>query len=411
MKKSLIILSSVLIIVTNAYALDKVKISGYATAAGGYISDRTVGASFFSPTPGHDGYTDEDIKFQPDSVAGLQVSSRIADNMTVTVQLVAQFDNDQGAVGLDWAYVNYELTDDLIIQAGRFVPQLFLYSNTVNVGFTYLWITPPSEVYDQAPMRYTDGVNFLLDHTFSNDVTVEASLYASNVSQDINFAGELFPSKFENFIGGSASISNEYIKLRAAYVQTDMSSTLNGASPAASFLATAGNLANPGLDNIDGIKADGAKGKFSTVGLTIDVADIIVIGEYTVRNIKDSIFTEDTVSYYGTLGYRMGNFTPHITYSVLETDFKDSNEPVYLLDPIAGTSVLAGTVGAIRSSISTDTETVTVGLRYEINSKAALKFEYQNVNASPQEITAPAFFSTREDSSANLYKIALSVIF
>ena len=154
---------------------------------------------------------------------------------------------------------------------------------------------------------------------------------------------------------------------------------------------------------------------FSTVGLTLDVADIIVIGEYTVRNIKDSIFTEDTISYYGTLGYRMGNFTPHVTYSVLETEFRDSNAPVFNTNPNTNTNptpnVPIATVGFFRSALSTDSETVTAGLRYEINSKTALKLEYQNLNKSPQETDPRNGQLTREETHAELYKIALSVIF
>ena len=416
MKKILVLLSSALVLVTSSYALDSVRISGYATAAGGYISDSSVGATNFNSDPGHDGYAEESLKFQPDSVAGLQISSRVADDVTVSMQLVGQFENETGSIELEWAYINYELSDDFTIQAGRFVPQVFLYSNTVNVGFTYLWITPPSEVYDQAPIRYTDGANLLLDHTFSNDVTLEASVYASNVSQDIVFAGQSFPSKYENLLGAAASISNEYFKLRVGHMQTKMSTSLNDSASFGPLVAGPGNLTNPGLDNTDGIKSDDAEGRFSSVGLTMDVADIIVIGEYTVRNIKDSAFTEDTTSYYGTLGYRMGNFTPHITYSVLETEFKDSNDALVLsiVDPITGTvttSPTFATVGSFRSALSTDSETVALGLRYDLNSKTALKFEYQNINKSPQEIDFTTGASIHDETSAELYKIALSVIF
>ena len=416
MKKVFVLLSSVLVLVTSSFALDKVRISGYATAAGGYISDSSVGATTFNSDPGHDGYAEESLKFQPDSVAGLQISSRIADDVTVSMQLVGQFENETGSIELEWAFVNYELSDDFTIQAGRFVPQIFLYSNTINVGFTYLWITPPSEMYAQAPMRYTDGANLLLNHTFSNDMTIEASAYASNVSQEIVFAGQTFPSKYENFFGGSASISNEYFKLRASHIEVEMSTSLNSSTSIGPLVAGPGNLANPGLDNTDGIKSDSVDGSFSSIGLTMDVADVIVIGEYAVRNIKDSAFTEDSASYYATLGYRMGNFTPHVTYSVLETEFKDSSVPLALsmIDPITQVVTTSGqiaTVGSFRSALSTDSQTVAVGLRYDLNSKTALKFEYQNITKTPQEIDFTTGASIHNETSADLYKIALSVIF
>ncbi|MDF1880310.1 hypothetical protein JHD50_03155 [Sulfurimonas sp. MAG313] len=409
--KKIIFLCLILLFTLNTYAFDKVRISGFATAAGGYITDKEVGANSLFPSPGHDGYADDKVEFQPDSLAGLQISSRIADDVSVTVQMVGRFENEGSAVQLEWAYINYDLTDDFTIQAGRFRPEVYLYSSTLDIGYTFLWITPPSEVYSQAPMTYTDGVNLLLDHTFSNDMTIEASVYGSNVKKDIFFRGAVFPSTFKNLIGANFTLSNEYFRLHAGYAQTQMSSTLNDISPAGAFLAGAGNLNNPGIDNVEGLKVDDARGEFAGIGLTIDIADIILIGEYATRNLANTLFREATKSYYGTLGYRIGDFTPHVTYAAVDTSFKNSNAPVFLVDPITGTPTPVGTVGLFRSGLATDSVTLTAGLRYEINSKTALKLEYQKLSKSPEEINLLDNTLAYEKTNADLYKIALSVIF
>ena len=396
MKKKLLLCSVLFVFASSAFANDSINVSGFATIAGGYIDDNTVGANSISKTPGHAGYSSEKIEFQPDSLAAIQISSRLTDDMSVTVQMIGRFSDEEAEVNLEWAYINYDLFDGVTVQAGRFRPAVYLYSNTLDIGFSYLWIAPPSEVYSQVPMTYTDGLNLLFSHTFENDMTLEASIYASNVNTDLSVSGQKIPFKFNNLIGTEFTLGNDYFKLRAGYAKTELNAELstlgiNDTLPVSIFQA---------------LNLQDASGTFSSLGITVDYKNIIFIGEYAARIIEDSVFTEETASYYTTLGYRMGSLTPHVTYSAIENTYNKSS-----LITGAGAIVDAtvnGQINAARSAQATDSNTLTVGMRYDLNPRACLKFEYQKINKTPQDVQLVPF---EQETDANLYNVALNVIF
>ena len=272
MRKNFLVLMTILAVSINSNAFDDVKVSGFATAAGGYISDRTVGATQAniqtnpnrdnSSYQGHDGYNEEYVQFQPDSVAALQISSRIAEDVSMTIQMVGRFQDDEAEVNLEWAYVNYDISEGSTLQLGRFRPSLYLLSNTLDVGYTYLWITPPSEVYGGAPISYADGANLLMNHTFENDVTIEAAAFYANVNQDLAISGQTLPSKFHYMAGIDASISNDYFKLRAGYMKTKISIDTTAFD---GYEAGIPSLTDP-ISETAGLQIEESDGSFASVG-------------------------------------------------------------------------------------------------------------------------------------------------
>jgi predicted porin len=97
-----------------------------------------------------------------------------------------------------------------------------------------------------------------------------------------------------------------------------------------------------------------------SAGLSWDVNNFVGYTEYVTRDISETqmegIFP-DQDAWYVTLGYRMGNFLPHITFANSEAD------------PVANPAANQG--------VSQDS--VTLGLRYEINNSATFKFEVQSI--------------------------------
>jgi len=79
------------------------------------------------------------------------------DNMGATVQLIAQNDEVGDDIRMEWGYVSYDVNDEIRMLIGRVRPALFLYSDYLDVGYAYNWITPPSEVYAQENISNLDG--------------------------------------------------------------------------------------------------------------------------------------------------------------------------------------------------------------------------------------------------------------
>ena len=63
---------------------------------------------------------DDDILFSPESMIGLQGQALISDNFRGTLQVVGKGGNDDYNAQVEWAYVSYDVTNDLTVNAGRF---------------------------------------------------------------------------------------------------------------------------------------------------------------------------------------------------------------------------------------------------------------------------------------------------
>jgi|TARA_R110002167_G_scaffold101513_2_gene264333 hypothetical protein len=82
----------------------------------------------------------------------------IADSLgsTITGQLVARGENDFDAK-FEWAYISYQVSDNLSVSAGRLRQPFFKYSASQDVGYSYHWIAPPLAVHDVG-VSNIDGV-------------------------------------------------------------------------------------------------------------------------------------------------------------------------------------------------------------------------------------------------------------
>ena len=114
----------------------------------------------------------------------------------------------------------------------------------------------------------------------------------------------------------------------------------------------------------------------------------------------DETVAPDVSSYYAMLGYRIGDFTPNYTYAVADSDMEFGD---------TGTSA-DGVINTMRASLLDDRVSHTIGLRYEVNSAAALKLEY-NMATATSSAYAGGTTLTETDEDINTYRIALNVIF
>jgi hypothetical protein len=390
MKKSLLSLIAIGVLASTAATASEVRTSGFINIVGG-VNDKNGDNDPINedkdPINGYDNQYD----FQQDSLAAIQFSTNIADNMGATIQLIAQKSEVGDDIRMEWGYVSYDLNDEIRILAGRVRPSLFLYSNYLDVGYAYTWITPPSEVYYQAQITNLDGVN--ASYTLElDDSTISLNVYGGNSTGD-----KLNPSDsttlnfdYDNVVGAELAFSNDFMKLRAGYTAAHVTNTN---SP------VAGSPLEPYLGFTDSAAA------FYGAGLSIDWEDILFATEYIVRDMDETV-APDVQSYYAMIGYKIGDFTPSYTYAVADSDMEFEDVPGSLPD---GTPIKSAINGA-RAGQLDDRTTHTIGLRYDLNSAAAIKAEY-----SMSTITTSAYAGgtslTETDEDVNTIRVALNVVF
>ncbi len=207
----------------------KVRISGFASVTGGKILSSS--GDGFSPDPetpapiyladwsNYGVYTNR-FSLRPESHAGIQAIVSFSDEFRFTGQAVIRAVDWKPE--LTWAYLSYDLTPKLEIQAGRKRIPLYYYSDFQDVGYSLAWVSAPPELYGWDATNYNGGSlrfkTILGGASFSSSVfggseTVKESRYMRSVGQrhtDVTWGG---------IHGVDAEVSKDWLTVRGVYVE------------------------------------------------------------------------------------------------------------------------------------------------------------------------------------------------
>lgn len=366
-------------VASSAQAAD-VRINGFSSIVGGMTVkegktiDRLTGdpaKATFDAEPVTEGTYDDNLSFKPDSIYGLQFTADLGNKLKVVGQVTGAGGEDFEAE-VSWAYISYDLTPTVTLQGGRQRLPLFLYSDYLDVGYAYHWIRVPTvlaagalDTFEGAKISWTPTVG---DWTYRTEVFGGAgNEYVGAIESETNF---------DNILGTTFKASNDWLQLRASYMQADA--------------YTEGEYNEVLRDEEDEISSKNNPNQYSFwgVGAQANLGDGFIVAEYT-NSETDRIVgyqytppeTDDNPNptaqdvqgfyegngWYISAGYRIGDFTPHITYA-------ESNEKRKTINFQDGFDVASAEW--------------TIGLRWDFHPSAALKAEY----------------TTRSDESDKTYK-------
>lgn len=352
MMKKALVASCIAALLGTPWAHADVKINGFASVKAGLTSGSDE--SLF-------GYTD-DIDFENESLFAVQLSSDLGDKLSVTAQLLAKGANDFDA-DFAWAFLSYQLTDSVRINAGRIRIPFYKYSDYLDVGFAYDWMRTPRAVYD-VQFDTMDGIS--LYHTsLIGDWTSNIQLVAGAFDGEITVEGQKSASQAKDILGGAWELSNDWFNARIAYFQADLTinavalNPLLGALNQFGFGTVASNLA-----------FDNDSGTFFGLGFGIDRNDWVVNAEYTEIRV-DNTFMADRDAYYVSVGHRFGAFTPFVSY---EKDDDTPQRQIYASIPNQ-VPLKPLVVGFVEQQYS-DMDTWNLGVRYDFHPSAAFKVQY-----------------------------------
>jgi len=320
----------------NNYASADINFSGFASFNAGKVLSGTgvpqfdVPPSFLADYPVVSIY-DEDISFKPESLFGLQVRADLTDGLSATAQIVSRGANDF-ETKFEWAYLSYELNDSWTIQAGKKRLPLFYYSDFFDVGYAYVWMRPPADTYTWQIFNY-NGINALYSGDWG-DWSVSGNIYAGSEDDSHNkLLGEFFFFEetreiWKDIVGGVLQVNRDWLELRLTVMTYENERYIGGEQ-----VLFSGETS--------------VSGSFYGLAANLDFDNIFILTEFNTLD-ADSKFE----TYMLTLGYRIDDFTPYLSYSAFEqTDEVDGE----------------------------DHNTTSVGLRWDFHPSAAFKVQYDKV--------------------------------
>ena len=366
MKTKLAFLTAASLLAAPAFA--EIQINGFANLIGGMTLDDDEAVYDY----------DSDFTFDPASVFGLQVRGDVSDKLSATAQLVGRGSDDYDA-SFEWAYMTYVVNNNVSISAGRIRLPLFKYSASLDVGYSYHWLTPPDSVYG-IDFNNIDGVR--LDYsTYSGDWEYGAQFTVGRVQADTFISGTPAELELENVVAVSFEATRDWFSARTLFargtttaVNEDFDTFVAGMGQFGAFIPSATAAA-------EGFSVNEDSGTFFEIAIDIDKYDWFIGAEFTKTEVDDAIIASDE-AWYVTAGMRFGKFTPHITYEVEEADNADQVGLVAGLPSMidTGDAVTDATWSAIYQAATgiaadqaQDTSAVTLGLRYDVEPGFAVK--------------------------------------
>ncbi|VAW54286.1 hypothetical protein MNBD_GAMMA05-776 [hydrothermal vent metagenome] len=422
MKKQVNLLATAILTVLASSSAQAIQFDGFMTVGAAKIADIDDAdkGNVYIGGLGDRGISD-DLSFERDTRFGLQISSDITDDMSVVAQILGLGDDGNFNAIIEWAYIDYKITDTASIHAGKIKQPVYLVNDYVEVGYAYPWIRPPQEVYlVNNPLNTVNGIELLLQFPVGPGTLSFQPYLGSNRDDIPNAQGAFFEA--ENIYGMDVKYSGRGYTAHASNFRCDVK--------------TFGSFAVPDTNNVLGqdlvVNLNGVGNcNVTAVGFNLDLANVIVYAEWTERTTDEELSRAfgDTEAYYLTLGYRFGKFMPHITFASIEGEASTvgigsnggaitapaGNPPLQLGPPGSPTS--------LNFPVQIQTS-VTAGLRYEVNDSAALKVEYQiiDVEQDTAELTAAnqgfnyGLFNTDfsrlgPQDKVGIFSVALDVIF
>ena len=344
--------------------------SGFGTVGLVHSSEDQADFSSSITKPNGAGYS-HSWSADVDSLIGAQLSARITPRLSAVLQLIAEQNYDSSyRPHVEWANLQYLLTPDFSVRFGRTVLPTFLFSGTRKVGYTYPWVRPPLEVYSRVPVTASDGVDASYRRHIG-DFTHRIQANYGKAKQTLPHDGGTV--KAEQAWGITYSVEYHAATVHLAYQRP----TLNLGSVKALFDGFRA-FGPQGIAIADKYDVDNKPLSIIAAGATYDPGKWFVTAEWA--HTRNHSFLGNGTGWYASGGYRLGKFTPYLTYARATADnLSDPGLDLSVLPPpLVGTA--AGLNAALNGLLSQKTvqDTVSIGGRWEWTRSAAVKLQFDH---------------------------------
>ena len=281
----------------NAQAQDAdkfISLSGFGTAGvvhsslnrGDYVTD--------SYEPKGAGNTDA-TSAVVDSKFALQSDFHLYGGLSAVVQVVIRPHPDGSySPKIEWANVKYAVTSDLSVRLGRTALPVFMASETRLVGFANPSARTPIETYAQFPVSNADGIDVSYRHAIGGATSTTQVGYGKTKVDVIGPTGALTDNLRAKITSVGDTVEIGALMVKVGWNMADIT-----VEPVPNYV----------------IKF---QSKIVNLGAIYDTGDWFVQGELTRTSL--GAIKRATRNAYVTGGYRFGQLTPYLGYSMVTPD-------------------------------------------------------------------------------------------
>ena len=305
-----------------------------------------------------------------DSLIAGQASAQFTSQFSALLQVISQQNDDSSfRPHVERANVKYQFTPDLSVHVGRSALDVFLLTDSRNVGFANPWVRTPVELYNLVPLTSSDGLGVsyrfgVAGGTNTLDGSVGHTKFyfpTGNGGTATASAGEQL-ALVDTYQHGAAT-------LRATYGQAHVTiATYSPLFDAYREFGAAGNSLADRYDVNDRIVL------FYGLSAAYEPGDWFLMAECG-RTVTHSILGEKT-GWYLSSGRRFGKATPYATYGQMTSKINhDPGLDLSTLPPSAAPLAAALNEGLTAAAPVTQQRTFSLGARFDVARSVDLKLQ------------------------------------
>lgn len=355
--------------------------SGFASIGAGKLSDNTL--TFMD-------YTGDEWSMDSDSALALQAIVQTGDRWSLTGQVLSKgFSFDERnpyEPRLEWLFASYELSPELRVRGGRLRTPHFLYSESLEIGYSYPWVRPPIEMYANflEPFANFDGIDLTLQKeigSFENEFKIFGGHTEGEYrGRDVNIEKT----------GGFAVMSRwDAFTFRYCYNWNRLSLYDPKLElPYKLFQGFAVSEGEPIFNEIaDTLHLESKVFQYHGLGMQWEHGAWTVIAEKLKTEGPGKQFSFENDGWYLTVAHQIEDWMPYVSVGEYRSQMdpaitKRVRESYNAVN--AGSNVVLDILRELTilgiDDLSVYHRTVTAGIRYDFHSNAALKLEAEYFN-------------------------------
>ena len=356
-----------------------------------------------------------------DTKLGGQVNAQFNEQFSAVLQVVVERQEDNAwTPAIEWANIQYQLNDNFSIRLGRTVLAAFMVSDTRLVGYANPWIRGPQELYQIVPITNMDGLDAAYTLDFG-DWRNTLQLTYGQTDQDLIIDGELRARDAFMF---SNTLEYDYATFHLTYITANIDLD----TPESNALFNAYDELGEALALIPGqddaaAQASAISGSYAlsdapievySAGLRLEPGNWLFMAEWARVTEANALSKAD--AWYTTLGYRFNSVTPYLTLAEVNADTPQESGVTTSGIPAplaAATDTLNAGLDQFLSQASHAQKSISLGIRWDFISNAALKLQYQHIELDEKSAgrlanVQPGF---QPGNRANIFSAVIDFVF
>ena len=310
-----------------------------------------------------------------DTVLGVQTNWQPSPEFELVGQVVSRYQHDASRAALiDLAFVKWAPDDRLSLRAGRIGADLMMLADSRLVGYSYLTVRPSVDFFGPLFFSSFDGTDGTLTLPLGNGL-IRSKLFAGIIQEKVSGAPGIWDTSGSGLYGLVVDYFSGNWQFRASSTSVRLSSDLNFASLTEPLKDTDIPSA---IAAADALSAKDSYSRYYSLGLVYDKGPLQIQASANKITHESATFQNSYAGYF-LAGYRIKAVTPFVGISRWKTRYKNIVTGL----PDVPYAPYNQAYQVIMNASAVDQTTYTVGTRWDVWPKIALKLQWDAIHGTP----------------------------